>query len=294
MDCGVPAGTATCGGQGQLTSGVGVNASTGHGNYNGVFISTKINQWKGITLQENFTWSKALGTGALVQATSEYTLNDPFNINNQYGLQGFDRKFVFNSYAMIDDPWYKGQHGIIGHIAGGWSLAPILAIGSGAPIGCGTQTDGQSFGSADGRNFFTIENCVLTKATSGGSSSLHANTGSNAGTVGFNIFSNADGVLNTLRAPILGLDKGTGGIGVFRGLSYVNVDMRLVKDIKIRERMGLQFQYVVTNVFNHPVFADPNSSAFAQGVDPTSSGFGVVNSQGNNPRQMQFGLRFTF
>jgi len=81
---------------------------------------------------------------------------------------------------------------------------------------------------------------------------------------------------------------------VFRGLMYWNMDLRLVKDIKIRERIGLQFQYVVTNVFNHPVFADPNASFFVQGVDPTSSGFGVVNSQGNNPRQMQFGLRFTF
>jgi hypothetical protein len=73
------------------------------------------------------------------------------------------------------------------------------------------------------------------------------------------------------------------------------MDLRVVKDIKIWERVGLQFQYVVTNVFNHPVFADPNASAFVQGVDPTSAGsFGVVTSQGNNPRQMQFGLRLTF
>ena len=98
----------------------------------------------------------------------------------------------------------------------------------------------------------------------------------------------------TLRPAILGLDNGTGGIGVFRGLSYVNVDMRLTKDFKIRERMGIQFQYVVTNLFNHAVFADPNASNFSQGVDPTSPAFGVVNSQGNFPRQMQFGVRFTF
>jgi hypothetical protein len=294
LDCGVPAGTATCGGSGQMTSGVSVNSSTGHGNYNGLFISTRITQWKGITLQENFTWSKTLGTGALVQATSEYTPNDAFNLDNQYGLQGFDRKFVFNSYAMIQDPWYKSQQGIIGHIAGGWSLAPIFAIGSGAPIGCLDNTGAQAFGAGDGRNFFTAENCVLTKAVGSGSSSLHANSGSNAGTIGFNIFSNADATLATLRPAILGLDNGTGGIGVFRGLSYWNVDVRLVKDIRIRERMGLQFQYVVTNLFNHPVFADPNASNFSQGVDPTSAGFGVVNSQGNNPRQMQFGLRFQF
>jgi len=290
LDCGVPAGTATCGSGGQMSSGVGVNASIGHGNYNGGFVSLKMNNWHGITLQENFTYSKALGTGAFVQATSEYTLNDPFNINNQYGLQNFDRKFVFNTYAMIDDPWYKGQHGIIGHIAGGWSLSPILAIGSGSAIGCGTNTDGQSFGSADGGSFFTTENCVFTKGAPGGSASLH--TDGNPGE--FNIFSNPSGVLSTLRPPILGLDNGVGGAGIIRGLMYWNVDMRLVKDIKIMERVGLQFQYVVTNVFNHPVFADPNASFFVQGIDPTSAGFGVVNSQGNNPRQMQFGLRLTF
>jgi hypothetical protein len=292
---------APCGASGQLTSGVGVNASIGHGNYNGAFVSFKMNNWHGITLQENFTYSKALGTGALVQATSGYTVNDPYDLHNGYGLQAFDRKFVFNTFAMIDDPWYKSQRGIIGHIAGGWSIAPILAIGSGQPLGCGdnqgAQNGGQAFGAADSSDFFTTENCVLTKAASGGSASLHANTGSNAGTSGFNMFSNSDATLATLRPPILGLDSNTGGLGVFRGLPYWNVDMRVVKDIKVMERVSLQFQYVVTNLFNHPVFADPfqGDGVTGFGVDPTSAaGFGVVNSQGNNPRQMQFGLRITF
>jgi len=298
LDCGVPVGTATCGSGGQMASGVGLNASLGHGNYNGAFVSVKMNNWHGITLQENFTYSKALGTGALVQATSEYTVNDPFNIDrNGYGLQAFDRKFVFNTFAMIDDPWYKGQHGIIGHIAGGWSVSPILAIGSGQPLGCadnqGAGSGGQAFGSADSASFFTTENCILTKAASGSSASLHNNAGPGA----FNIFGDPAGVLSTLRPPILGIDNNSGGVGVFRGLMYWNVDMRVVKDIKITERVGLQFQYVVTNVFNHPVFADPaaGDAQTGLGVDPTTpSSFGVVTGQGNNPRQMQFGARITF
>jgi Carboxypeptidase regulatory-like domain len=295
-----PTGTEI-GCSGQMSSGVGVNASIGHGNYNGAFVSFKMNNWHGITLQENFTYSKALGTGALVQATSGYTVNDPYDLHNGYGLQAFDRKFVFNTFAMIDDPWYKSQRGIIGRLAGGWSISPILAIGSGQPLGCGDnqgfQSGGQAFGAADSSDFFTTENCVLSKAASGGSASLHANTGSNAGTSGFNMFSNADATLATLRPPILGLDSNTGGLGVFRGLPYWNVDLRVVKDIKVRERISLQFQYVVTNLFNHPVFADPfaGDGVTGFGVDPTSAaGFGVVNSQGNNPRQMQFGLRLTF
>jgi hypothetical protein len=206
-------------------------------------------------------------------------------------LQAFDRKFVFNTFANIEDPWYKGQHGIIGHIAGGWSLAPILAIGSGQPLACGTFTNGQSFGSADANDFFDTENCILTKAASGGSASLHS-----VGDGQFNIFSNPDAVQASLRPAILGLDSNAGGVGVFRGLMYWNVDMRLVKEIRIRERVNLQFQYVVTNLFNHPVFLDPfaGNTFTGNGVDPTSGSFGVTSGQGNNPRQMQFGLRLTF
>ncbi len=292
----LPCTTTYLGCGGQMSSGVGVNASVGHGNYNGAFVSLKATNWHGITLQENFTYSKALGTGALVQATSEYTVNDPFDLHNGYGLQAFDRKFVFNTVALIEDPWYKGQHGIIGHIAGGWSLSPILAIGSGIPLGCGTnqgdESAGQGFGSGDSNNFFTNENCILTKAASGGSASLHPD-----GDGQFNIFSNSAAVLSTLRPAILGLDSNSGGLGVFRGLMYWNVDMRLVKDIHVTERVGLKFEYVVTNVFNHPVFADPAAGQpeTALGVDPTdAASFGVVNTQGNNPRRMQFGLRLTF
>ena len=115
-------------------------------------------------MQQNFTYSKALGTGAFVQATSEYTPNDPFNLSNMYGVQNFDRKFVYNVYAMIDDPWYKGQQGFIGRLAGGWSISPVFAAGSGAPVYCGTNTNAQSFGGGDGDNFFDNEQCIFTGA----------------------------------------------------------------------------------------------------------------------------------
>ncbi len=45
-----------------MTSGVGVNASIGHGNYNGAFVSFKMSDWHGLTTQSNFTWSKTLST----------------------------------------------------------------------------------------------------------------------------------------------------------------------------------------------------------------------------------------
>jgi hypothetical protein len=291
------------GGSGQLTSGVGVNASIGHGNYNAGFVSLKLNNWHNVTLQQNFTYSKALGTGAFVQATSQYTTNDPFNIDNMYGLQNFDRKFIYNVYALIDDPYYKSQRGVVGHILGGWSIAPIFAAGSGAPLFCATQTDAQSFGSADGTSsgFFTNENCIITSQRYAGSASVHNGVaGSNgvgtqncAKTSCLNIFSDPSAAFDTTRPAILGLDTGTGGVGIFRGLPYWNMDVRVTKNVKIWERVSAEFQFVTTNVFNHTVFYDPGFAI--NGLDPTSPGsFGVLNKQGNNPRQMQFGIRLAF
>jgi hypothetical protein len=68
------------------------------------------------------------------------------------------------------------------------------------------------------------------------------------------------------------------------------MDVRVTKNIRIFERLSTEFQFVAHNVFNHPVFLNPGLSPSANSV----SDFGVVSSQGNDPRQLQFGLRVTF
>src|SRR5271167_62563 len=75
------------GADGQLSSGVGMNTSIGWANYNAGFITLKMSDWHGVTAQTNFTYGKALGTGATVQATSEFTVPDPYNLHSAYGLQ---------------------------------------------------------------------------------------------------------------------------------------------------------------------------------------------------------------
>ncbi len=273
-----------CGGQ--ATSGIADNMSIGYGNYNGAFVSLKVTNWHNLTLQQNFTYSKALGTGAVVQASSEYTANDPFNLQNMYGVQNFNRKFVYNLFALIDDPYYKSQQGFVGRVLGGWSLAPIFAAGSGSPVYCNTNTDAQSFGAGDGNSYYDNEQCIFTGAHPYGSG-LYNNTGKGGS---LNIFSNPAALLATVRNPILGLDTGTGGNGsVITGLPYWNVDARVTKNIKIWERVNTEFQFVAHNLFNHPVFYNPNMNP-SGGV----TSFGVVNTQGNDPRQLQFGLRVSF
>jgi len=283
------------------SSGLALNASTGYGNYNGGFITLITQDWHGLLMHNNFTYSKALGTGAFVQATSEYTPNDAFDLSKMYGVQAFNRKFVYNSYMVWQEPYFKGQQGILGRAAGGWSLAPIFTAGNGEPLYCSTQTGGQSFGSADANNYYTNEQCVFTSKYNGGYSS-HPNVaggtdayGNSVGTStagpgsqSINMFKDPVAVWNQVRAPILGVDSKNPGVGPITGTPYWNVDMSVQKSLKVYESVALQFSVIFTNVFNHNVLADPGLALYS------SSTWGVQNSQANTPRKMEFGARVRF
>jgi hypothetical protein len=295
-----PTGTEI-GCNGQLTSGVGLNASIGHGNYNAMFVTVKTQDWKGVSMQSNFTWSKALGTGAEVQATSEATAIDPFNIDTGYGLQAFDRAIVFNLFTVYQPHFYKSQTGILGHLLGGWTIAPIFTTGTGLPMTLGTiNGGGQAFGEGDSVNFFgygVSENAIPLAALPSGS--RHNTAGANGiGTGGFplNLYANPAATFNLVRQPILGYDTKDGGFGVPRGLNYWNIDLSVKKMFKITERFNTEFQVVFTNLFNHNQLGDPTgdfldtSSPDSWGVLPGS----VTNGSQVYTRQMEFGIRLNF
>jgi len=286
---------------GQASSGFALNASTGYGNYNGAFLTLITQNWHGLLMHNNFTYSKALGTGAVVQASSEYTPNDAFDLGKMYGVQPFNRKFVFNTYLVYDEPFFKGQQGVLGRVAGGWSLAPIFTMGNGEPIYTGTWTSAQSFGSADGANYFSNEQLVFTSKYTGG---VHSHYGVTGGTDAFNnsigtgvvgpgpqainMFKDPVSVWNQVRAPILGIDTKNPGVGPIIGMPYWNVDMSLAKSVKVLERASLQFSMIFTNVFNHNVLYDPGMAVY------NPAGWGVQSSQLNTPRKMEFGMRASF
>lgn len=66
-----------------------------------------------------------------------------------------------------------------------------------------------------------------------------------------------------------------------------NWDFSIAKTTKIRESVNLEFRTELFNIFNRVQFAAPN----------TASGgalFGVISSQVNQPRLVQFSLRTNF
>ena len=110
---------------GQL-SAVYYDTSKGFANYNAVYTSLTAHDWHGVTSRANFTWGRALGTGNSSQATSSYSVLDPWNINANYGPQFFDYKFIFNLTMVWLDPITNPQKGLMGHLLGGWAIAALF------------------------------------------------------------------------------------------------------------------------------------------------------------------------
>jgi len=278
----------------QMTSGPAVNGSYGYGNYNGGFVSLKMADWRGLTMQSNFTYSKALGTGALVQASSSYTPDDPFNLKTTYGYQTFNRKFVYNFFFVYQPPFYSGQSGLLGRVLGGWTFSSVFSAGSGAPYEIYTSTgDGQEFGAGDNSNYFGNENAIAIAPVKSGH--VYSQGGNFP-----NIFAAGPSAINDFRNPILGLDTRDCGIGCIPGLPYWNVDLSIRKNVRVAESISLEFQGVIADVFNHNQFLDPNGfflSGLFSGSGPggfgTLSGGSAQEEPGGN-RQIEVGVRVRF
>ena len=290
-----------CGGQ--LSSGVGINASIGYGNYNAGFVTVKMADWKGVTAQSNFTWSKALGTGSVVQATSADTPPIP---STSASCTANRRLIVSSSTPCSSFTSRRSSRDSRGSSGTCWVDGPLLLYSlPAADSRCRLVRliPAVHYGEGDS-NAFTAngntENAVLIAPYTGGNSAHRT-----PGTLGFgdgglpvNLFANPQAVYNNFRNPILGLDTKNYGWGVLTGLPYWNMDMSIKKDIRITERISTEFQVVFTNVLNHAQLLDP----VGLGSCGSPGSFGNLPGEGNGtnnagpytPRSMEFGFRVRF
>jgi hypothetical protein len=284
------------------TASIYETTSLGHSNYNGAYFSLTMKDWHGITARSNFTWSRSLGDVGLSQSTSSTTVLNPFDIaNSMYGPQPFDIRFVYNLSIVYTTKFFKANK--IAHYGlDGWTFAPLFTAQSGAPlevnIGSGTS-DCQSFGESNCSSDSTYENAVTLYPYTGGNSehenvtsTTNVGSGGNPakGGSGINIFANPGLVYSEFGRLVLGEYTNGGGAGVLRNFPTWNLDMQLSKEIPIplREGMGLTFNAQFLNMLNHFQAGTPSLN-----IDSPTT-FGVVSSQANTPRQMEFGLRLHF
>jgi Carboxypeptidase regulatory-like domain len=290
---------------GQVSS-VYLNGSWGYGNYNAAFATVRTQGWHNLSMVSNFTWSKTLGTQAVAQSTSSFTPTDAFNLHNQYGPQPFDTRFVYNAYMVWEPSWYKGQNGVVGHLAGGWKVSPIFTARSGLPVEVNVGGDCQSFGEINCSSGSTNENAIMLAPAGVGTASAHYNvhgnttTGVGVSTKDFiNMFADPSAAWSQFRPPLVGFDNQTGGAGILRGFPAWNLDMSVIKEIRVTERVNTKFIATFTNVFNHSILNDPGLTGPNGTSSPAlniarPSQFGVIFGQANFQRQMEFGVRIGF
>jgi hypothetical protein len=290
----------------QITSLVYI-ASGGYGNYNALYGTYRIRDFHGLSTTSNFTWGRALGTGAVTQASSAYTQLDAFNIGANYGSNGFDIKFLFNTAVSWESPWYKTQRGILGHVLGGWVVSSILTAQSASGESVTYNESGlcggacQAFGESSSSSITSNTELAVAAAPFTGGTSAHYNVaGSNSiGTnnpAGVNQFANPAAIYSEFRPCILGYDTSCGGYYNIRGLPSWNVDAGALKDIGIWKegRVGATLSFQITNVFNHVVMNNPSYISSNNLNLSVPSQFGRITSAANIPRNMEFGLRIHF
>ncbi len=300
------AGLPVTGNAGQM-SAIYMQASNGWGNYNAGFFTLRFHDWHGITATSNFTWGRALGTGNQVQASSSYSVTDPWNLQSMYGPQFYDYKFIYNLTMLWQSPFFRSQRGVAGHLLGGWTIAPIFTAHSGAPLMVSNLNGNcQSFGEMNCSTGSTLDGAVLAAKYTGSNAALYnqnvsqsasdnpsqagVNSNYSNGGVGTQMFSNPAQTFAEFRSCILGFDTNCGSNGNIRGLPTWNLDATVSKDIGIwREgRVGATMIFQFTNVLNHVQLGDPT-------LDISSpQDWGVLGNQSNTPRQMSFGLRVHF
>lgn len=81
---------------------------------------------------------------------------------------------------------------------------------------------------------------------------------------------------------------GNSGRGIFDGPGVISLDMGLMKNFKISERVGLQFRIEAFNSTNHPNFADPSSDI----SNPLYTG--KIYSLTTDMRELQAAFRISF
>lgn len=285
---------------GPQTTAMELDTDLGYGNYNAGFVRFTTKSWDGVTLTSNFTYSKGLGTASLTSSTSSETVPDPWDLHVGYGPWAFDYKYVYSLLILYQPPIYKNQQGILGHVLGGWTIAPILTAQSGIPlqisVDTGSNQNAQAFGEVYGNNNSgAYENAVGISPYSGGNT-LHQGVQSGGGVTdssGLNLFASPSQVYGEFRPPVLGTDWSTSGAGPIRGLPTWNVDATVSKDFAIRERIGATLIFQFVNLMNHFQAANPSMN-----IDSPQT-WGVISSQattanGAQSRWVEFGLRLRF
>ncbi len=234
-----------------------------------------------------YTISKMITTGDVdsltgwLEAGGQGGITDWNNRKNERSLSSFDVPQRLVVSYVLDLPVGHGKRflsnasGVGGKLVSGWGLEGTTLYQRGFPLNFGTTglTQGQNIGGIRPNKSGTGALSGRPESRLGGNNApktwFDKSVFSLPGNFTFGNESRVD--------PILRAD------------GIKNWDFSIFKDTRFgpENRLGMQFRTEVFNLFNRPQFGPPNRTV-------GSGNLGIVNSTVNNPRLIQFALRFTF
>ncbi|HEV3307934.1 MAG TPA: carboxypeptidase-like regulatory domain-containing protein [Candidatus Sulfotelmatobacter sp.] len=297
LGCG-PGGAAFSAPYGPFTT-VDNNTDNGRARYDSLQVKAEKSARNGLYALLSYTYSRTFDSGfpdGLGTLPGAIYWPLPGTQKADWGLSQLNLNNQFTASVLYDLPIGKGKRyggdwgGPVNAILGNWKVNVIEKAISGFPLFVVDSAN------ASGVNFMWNGN-VLNRPDEVGDPN-------HGGTVAANPTCVAPAQVHTLEnwfnpcafaAPAAG-ELGNAPRAPVYGPRFVNTDFSAIKDfpLSFREGMNVQFRAEFFNLFNHPHFFLPGSSASSMQDLASGSSFGVVNSTLNDPRFIQFALKLLF
>jgi hypothetical protein len=209
----------------------------------------------------------------------------------------FDIRHRVVANFVYELPWMKSQEGVIGHLLGGWQWNGIFVYQAGA-----------HWSPFDRRSRSLSGDCTQAGIDAGlcintaGDYNLDGESNDRPDALGNSFNPSHDQWANGwggqfapgggfFTTPCIGC-VGNLGRNTFVGPNYWTVDTSVFKNIKVTERVGIQFRAEAFNVLNHTNFQLPGAGGATRGRVNNPS-FGKAGGT-FNPRNLQLGLKLSF
>ena len=317
----LPAGVTMVNNIGETLTGFGGRPNADYGrlrtwenvvnsNYSSLQASLKRQLSHGLLLNVNYTWSHSIDDGSTWHsgATTANGAGGGDGFTTDPTHPGFDRGnsiYDVRHRLVINHVWQVpgfNMKGPASYLLGGWSLAGIWSIQTGAhwqPFNNGRARLSGDCSQNGVDNGLCVNNggdYLLTRGR---------NTRPDSSVPGFNSFTHSDwangwtpGVTPghpTFSAPCLGC-LGNLGRDTFVGPGYFESDLTLSKNFRLTERFNLKFDAAAFNVFNHTNFVLATAGGHGHNTlaDPLFGQAGGTSVGNIGPRIMQFGLKLSF
>jgi hypothetical protein len=215
---------------------------------------------------------------------------DSFNKRLDKAISGDDRPQVVSIATLYELPFGPGKkllksNGPLKYVVGGWQINGVLSYASGYPLIVSGGSNRIPAGGVGDNRYSITPNSVL------GAARGLSHSGSWVPGVASNPAIGSTYTNINAWTDIQGYTIGTSPYVLpdLRGFMSKNENCAIFKTFEIKERFKFQLKGEAQNVFNRFIPGNPNMS-----WNPTNAQFGKTYSQGNSPRVIQVGGKFTF